>query len=67
MGSFPIVRFVDGNKRTAFVVSFTVLEVNGMEVTATPEDAYLTIFGLAAGEISEEELSARFEQNPSPR
>jgi death-on-curing protein len=59
--------FVDGNKRTALVASFTFLDVNGLEVTATQEDAYLTILGLAAGEVSEEELAAWFERNTQPR
>jgi len=52
--------FLDGNKRTALVDSFTFLEVNGFEVTATQEEAYLTILALAAGEISEAELAAWF-------
>ena len=42
---------IDGNKRTALVISFAFLDVNGLEVTASQEDAYLTILGLAAGEI----------------
>jgi len=52
--------FVDGNKRTALVVSFAFLEVSGLEVTATQEDAYLTILGLASGEVTEAELASWF-------
>ena len=52
--------FLDGNKRAVLVVSFTFLEINGLEVTATQEDAYSTILTLAAGEISEAELAAWF-------
>jgi death-on-curing protein len=59
--------FVDGNKRTALLVSFAFLDVNGIEVTATQEDAYLTILGLAAGEISEEQLALWFERNTATR
>jgi len=59
--------FVDGNKRTALVVSFAFLDVNGLEVTASQEDAFLTILGLAAGEISEDQLTAWFEPNTGPR
>ncbi len=55
--------FVDGNKRTALVVSFAFLEVNGLEVTATQEAAYLTILALAAGELTEAELALWFAQN----
>jgi death-on-curing protein len=59
--------FVDGNKRTALVVSFAFLDVNGLEVMATQEDAYLTILGLAAGEITEDQLAAWFEHNTASR
>lgn len=59
--------FVDGNKRTALVVSFAFLEVNGLEVTSGQEDAYKIILGLAAGEITEDQLAQWFEQNTAPR
>jgi death-on-curing protein len=59
--------FVDGNKRTALVVSFAFLDVNGLEVCASQEDAYLTILGLAAGDITEDELASWFERNTVPR
>jgi death on curing protein len=55
--------FVDGNKRTALLVSFVFLDVNGLEIKASQEDVYLTILGLAAGEISEEQLTLWFERN----
>jgi death-on-curing protein len=59
--------FVDGNKRTALLVSFAFLDVNGIEVIASQEDAFITILGLAAGEISEEQLAQWFEGNTAPR
>ena len=59
--------FVDGNKRTALLVSFAFLDVNGSEVTASQEDAFLAILGLAAGEILEEQLAQWFESNTTPR
>jgi len=59
--------FIDGNKRTALLVSFAFLDVNGIEVTASQEEAYLTILGLAAGEICEEQLALWFERNTAPR
>jgi death-on-curing protein len=59
--------FFDGNERTALVVSFAFLDVNGLEVTATQEDAYLTILGLAAGEISEAELAQWFTEHTTAR
>jgi death on curing protein len=59
--------FVDGNKRTALLVSFAFLDVNGSEVNASQEDAFITILGLAAGEISEEQLAEWFERWTGPR
>ena len=59
--------FVDGNKRTALVVSFAFLEVNGREVTASQEEAYLTILALAAGELTEPELAQWFAEHTASR
>jgi death-on-curing protein len=55
--------FVDGNKRTALLMSFAFLETNGIEVIASQEDAYRTILALAAGELSEAELAEWFQRN----
>jgi death on curing protein len=49
--------FIDGNKRTAMVVAFTFLELNGHEVLATQEEAYLTFLAVANGDITEEQLA----------
>jgi death-on-curing protein len=46
--------FIDGNKRTGFLVGVLFLELNGYRFTATEEDATHAIFGLAAGEINED-------------
>jgi death on curing protein len=43
--------FVDGNKRTAFVVGVLFLELNGRRFTATEEDATQAVLGLAAGTV----------------
>jgi death on curing protein len=59
--------FIDGNKRTALLVSFAFLEVNGVSVTSGQEDAYRTILALAAGEVSEAELASWFERNTELR
>src|SRR5580698_6725997 len=58
--------FVDGNKRTALVVSFAFLDVNAVAVTASQEDAYETILSLAAGEIGEQQIAAWFDRNIAP-
>ena len=38
--------FVDGNKRTAFAATFTFLAINGLDLTADAELAWLFISGL---------------------
>lgn len=45
--------FVDGNKRTGFVVGVLFLEMNGYRFTATEEDATQVILVLAAGTLDE--------------
>lgn len=57
--------FVDGNKRTAFVVSVTFLRLNALELTASKEDRVLTFWNLADGSLSEEGLCKWFESNTS--
>ncbi len=49
--------FVDGNKRTAFVVTLSFLWQNGVALIAAAEDTYLTFYALAAGELTEAELA----------
>lgn len=48
--------FVDGNKRTAAVVSETFLLLNGYALGANDAEVVVAILALAAGELSEEEL-----------
>jgi death-on-curing protein len=57
---------VDGNKRMAMAVAMIFSEFNGVKVNATQEDAYLTFLSLAAGSISEEELTSWFIKNVAP-
>jgi death on curing protein len=49
--------FVDGNKRTAYVVCRTFLKLNGRDIEASPEEKYLTFLRLAEGRLSEPELA----------
>lgn len=53
--------FVDGNKRTALVVSVSFLLINNVRIQASPEDTYFTFLHLADGSLSEEALAAWFE------
>lgn len=59
--------FVDGNKRTAFLVSLTFLLRNGLRVTASKEDRVVTFWNLAAGTLTEDQLAAWFDRNTAPR
>jgi death-on-curing protein len=58
--------FVDGNKRTALVTAFTFLEINGIEISATQEDTYLTFWLLAQGKLTEKALTAWLSKHSSP-
>ena len=50
--------FVDGNKRTAYVLCRTFLKLNGLDIAAGQEEKYLTFLQLAEGLLSEDELAA---------
>lgn len=61
--AFGIARnhpFVDGNKRTAAVVSETFLMLNGYAVDASDAEVVVAFVALAAGELSEDELADWF-------
>ena len=61
--AFGIARnhpFVDGNKRTALVVSETFLMLNGYTLTATDAEVVVAFLALAAGELSVDELADWF-------
>ena len=49
--------FIDGNKRTAFVVCRLFLKLNGASLTASQEEKYNIFLKLAAGDLSEQELA----------
>jgi death-on-curing protein len=55
--------FVDGNKRTAYVVCRTFLKLNGLDLNASQEEKYLTFLQLAEGLLSEDDLAAWITRN----
>lgn len=58
--AFGIVKnhpFIDGNKRAGFVAAYTFLGVNGIDFTASEEEAVIFTRGLAAGDITIEEYT----------
>lgn len=52
--------FVDGNKRTAWVMARLFLTLNGVAIAFDKADAIKVMLALAAGELSEDELAAWF-------
>lgn len=50
--------FVDGNKRTGYVVMETFLELNGYSLDASEEEKYPIVIGVVDGSISEDDLAA---------
>ncbi len=52
--------FIDGNKRTAWVLARLFLRLNAVTIAFTPDDAIKTVLALAAGELSEDELADWF-------
>lgn len=59
--------FVDGNKRTGFVIGVLFLELNGYAFTATEEDATQAVLGLAAGTLRETEFAKWLSANCEKR
>lgn len=45
--------FIDGNKRTGFVIGILFLELNGYSFAASEEDAAQAVMNLAAGALDE--------------
>lgn len=60
VGNHP---FVDGNKRTGFVIGILFLELNGYRFTAKEEDAAQAVLSLAAGTLDEEGYSLFLRSN----
>ena len=50
--------FIDGNKRTGFVLGVLFLELNGYRFTAAQEDAANAVLVLAAGQMDERAYAA---------
>jgi death-on-curing protein len=55
--------FVDGNKRTAWVVARVFLAINGYHLEFTPQAAIEVMLALAAGNIDEPELATWFREH----
>jgi len=67
--AFGIARnhpFVDGNKRTAWVVARLFLRLNNEVLAFVSEDAIRIMTALAAGDLSEEEMAGWFRDRLRP-
>ena len=58
--------FIDGNKRAAFLGACLFLRLNGFRLTASPQDATLTMLALAASNITEADFSAGLRTQTTP-
>lgn len=58
--------FLDGNKRTAFVVTELFLLLNGFDLNADDASCLDTFLSLADGSLSQGDLSIWLNENPSP-
>jgi death-on-curing protein len=54
--------FVDGNKRTAWVLARLFLQRNGVSLQFDPVEAVVVMLALATGELSEAELADWFRE-----
>jgi death on curing protein len=58
--------FLDGNKRTGFVVGVLFLELNGFRFTASEEAAAQAVLDLASGKMDEEGYCTFLRANTRP-
>jgi len=59
--------FVDGNKRTGFVVGILFLELNGYRFDASEEAAARAVLSMAAGIVNESEFASFLKGNSTKR
>jgi death-on-curing protein len=68
--AFAIVKtshpFLDGNERTGFMAAYTFLALNRFDFTAPIPSVVDTMFALAAGQMTEEQLAAWFRASIQP-
>lgn len=55
--------FLDGNKRTGFMLAATFLELNGTEFTATEESVVEMTLALASGKLKQAAYARWLEEN----
>ena len=58
--------FLDGNKRASLVIAALFLELNGLELTASDAQCVTALLALAAGDLTEEQLTEWIEGHTAP-
>jgi death-on-curing protein len=58
--------FADGNKRAGLMALGVFLALNGLQLTATDEDAIKTIYAVAASEMDADALADWVRKNSAP-
>lgn len=59
--------FIDGNKRTGFVAAELFLNLNGFALGADDANCVITMLGVAAGDLSEDEFGDWLRRHCTPR
>ena len=59
--------FIDGNKRTGFVIGVLFLELHGFDFTASEADATQAVMALASGTIDEAAFTVWLRENTKPK
>lgn len=58
--------FIDGNKRTSYVVTLTFLKLNGYDLQASATEKYQVWMQLADSQINETDLAKWVEEKSAP-
>lgn len=59
--------FVDGNKRTAYVVCRTFLVINGWDMIGSLDDRYAAFVAMSAGQTDEQAFTVWLRQHTRPQ
>ena len=57
--------FIDGNKRTGYVLMETILRIEGLKITATDDLLYAFVIDISTGNIRFEQIVEWLKQNTS--
>ncbi len=55
--------FVDGNKRTGYVLMETILRLNGYRITSSDDELYSFVINISTGTIKFDEIVSWLKQN----